>query len=52
MIKEDLRILFKQKRAELSVQLKRKLDELLLIQFQQLPIVIPTTIMSYKIKNN
>ena len=52
MIKEALRILYKQKREELAAPLKLQLDDLLLIQFQQLAIDIPSNIMSYKIKNN
>jgi 5-formyltetrahydrofolate cyclo-ligase len=52
MIKESLRILFKQKREALSAPLKLQLDDLLLNQFQQLAIDIPANIMSYKIKNN
>ena len=51
MIKEALRILYKQKREELAAPLKLQLDDLLLIQFQQLAIDIPSNIMSYKIKN-
>ena len=50
MKKEDLRFLFKQKRSELTDQMKLKLDDLLLIQFQKLPIDIPSNIMSYLIK--
>lgn len=50
MKKEDLRILFKQKRSELTDQMKLKLDDLLLIHFQKLPINIPSNIMSYIIK--
>ena len=50
MKKEDLRILFKQKRSELTDQMKLKLDDLLLIHFQKLPIDIPSNIMSYVIK--
>ena len=52
MIKEALRILYKQKREQLSAPIKQQLDDLLLIQFQQLAIDIPSNIMSYKIKNN
>lgn len=52
MIKEALRILYKLKREELAAPLKLQLDDLLLIQFQQLAIDIPSNIMSYKIKNN
>ena len=51
MIKEALRILYKQKREELAAPIKLQLDDLLLIQFQQLAIDIPSNIMSYKIKN-
>ena len=51
MIKEALRILYKLKREELAAPLKLQLDDLLLIQFQQLAIDIPSNIMSYKIKN-
>jgi len=50
MKKEDLRFLFKQRRSELTDQMKLKLDDLLLIQFQKLPIDIPSNIMSYLIK--
>ena len=35
MIKEALRILYKQKREELAAPIKLQLDDLLLIQFQQ-----------------
>jgi 5-formyltetrahydrofolate cyclo-ligase len=52
MIKEALRILYKQKREQLSAPIKQQLDDLLLIQFQQLAIDIPSNIISYKIKNN
>ena len=52
MIKEALRILYKQKREQLSAPIKQQLDDLLLIQFQQLAIDIPSNIMSYKIKDN
>ncbi len=50
MKKEDLRVNFKKKRSELTDQMKLKLDDLLLIQFQKLPIDIPSNIMSYIIK--
>ncbi len=50
MKKEDLRFLFKQRRSELTDQMKLKLDDLLLIQFQKLSIDIPPNIMSYMIK--
>ena len=52
MIKEALRILYKQKREQLSAPIKQQLDDLLLPQFQQLAIDIPSNIMYYKIKNN
>ena len=52
MIKEALRILYKQKREQLSAPIKQQLDDLLLSLFQQLAIDIPSNIMSYKIKNN
>ena len=52
MIKEALRILYKQKREELTAPIKLQLDDLLLLQFQQLAIDIPSNIMYYKIKNN
>ena len=52
MIKEALRILYKQKREELTAPIKLQLDDLLLTQFQQLAIDIPSNIMYYKIKNN
>ena len=52
MKKEDLRFIFKQKRSELTDQMKLKLDDLLLIQFQKLPIDIPSNIMSYIIKED
>ncbi len=47
MKKEDIRLLYKDKRAALSPQMKTKLDDLLLIQFQQLEIDIPSLIMTY-----
>lgn len=50
MKKEDLRFLFKQRRSELTDQMKLKLDDLFLIQFQKLSIDIPPNIMSYMIK--
>jgi 5-formyltetrahydrofolate cyclo-ligase len=52
MKKEDLRFLFKQRRSELTDQMKLKLDDLLLIQFQKLPIDIPSNFMSYIIKED
>ena len=52
MKKEALRIHFKKKRSELTDQMKLKLDDLLLIQFQKLLIDIPSNIMSYLIKED
>jgi 5-formyltetrahydrofolate cyclo-ligase len=52
MKKEDIRTLYKEKRATLSLHQKAKLDDLLLIQFQKLPIDIPSLLMTYSpIKN-
>jgi len=52
MKKENIRALYKEKRAALSLHLKEKMDDLLLIQFQQLVIDIPSLIMTYSpIKN-
>lgn len=47
MKKEDIRIFYKEKRSNLSPHLKLKLDDLMLIQFQQLEIDIPSLIMTY-----
>ena len=47
MRKEDIRVIYKEKRADLSLKLKSKMDDLLLIQFQKLLIDIPTLIMTY-----
>jgi 5-formyltetrahydrofolate cyclo-ligase len=52
MLKEDIRIVYKKKRSELTDQQILQLDDLLLIQFQQLPIDIPANIMSYLTKLN
>jgi 5-formyltetrahydrofolate cyclo-ligase len=52
MKKEALRIHFKKKRSELTDQMKLKIDDLLLIQFQKLLIDIPSNIMSYLIKED
>ena len=52
MKKEDIRTLYKEKRATLSLQSKAKMDDLLLIQFQKAAIDIPSLIMTYSpIKN-
>ena len=47
MKKADIRALYKEKRMALSPQLRRKLDDLLLIQFQKLRIDIPSLVMTY-----
>ena len=47
MLKAELRNTYKEKRILLSSVEKNKLDDLLLIQFQQLPIDIPAMIMTY-----
>jgi len=47
MRKEDIRVIYKEKRADLSLKLKSKMDDLLLIQFQKLLIDIPSLIMTY-----
>jgi 5-formyltetrahydrofolate cyclo-ligase len=47
MTKEEIRILYKQKRRGIGVAEKNKLEDLMLIQFQRLPIEIKNSIMSY-----
>ena len=47
MKKQYIRELYKEKRAALPPQLKTKLDDLLLIQFQSLRIDIPSLVMTY-----
>lgn len=47
MLKADIRKIYKEKRRELSDAEKYKLEDLLLIQFQQSGIGIPTRIMTY-----
>lgn len=47
MKKEDIRKLYKEKRACLSLKQRVKMDDLLLIQFQQAAIDIPSLIMTY-----
>jgi 5-formyltetrahydrofolate cyclo-ligase len=47
MTKNELRILYKQKRLAISSQQKNKLEDILLIQFQRLNIGIPPNIMTY-----
>ena len=47
MLKADLRKIYKEKRSELSLAQKDKLNDLLLIQFQQLPIGVPNLVLTY-----
>jgi 5-formyltetrahydrofolate cyclo-ligase len=47
MLKSEIRKLYKAKRQLLSAPEKEKMDDLILIQFQRLPIHIPSLIMSY-----
>jgi 5-formyltetrahydrofolate cyclo-ligase len=47
MKKEDIRAMYKDKRMSLTAAQQAKLDDLLLIQFQKLPIDIPSLIMTY-----
>lgn len=47
MKKEDIRKLYKEKRSGLSLKQRVKMDDLLLIQFQQAAIDIPSLIMTY-----
>jgi len=47
MTKKELRILFKEKRAALNAIEREKMHDLILIQFQRLPIEIPSNIMTY-----
>ncbi|MBK7883928.1 MAG: 5-formyltetrahydrofolate cyclo-ligase [Chitinophagaceae bacterium] len=47
MLKKNLRNIYKEKRNHLSYNQKEKLDDLMLIQFQKLPIDIPSMIMTY-----
>lgn len=47
MKKEEIRILYKQKRRSISAPEKNKLEDLMLIQFQRLPIELKNSIMSY-----
>jgi 5-formyltetrahydrofolate cyclo-ligase len=47
MTKEEIRITYKKKRRSLSASEKSKLEDLMLIQFQRLPIEIKNSIMSY-----
>lgn len=47
MLKKEIRDTYKTKRKALSTSQLAKMDDLLLIQFQQLPIDIPSLIMTY-----
>lgn len=47
MIKSNLRHIYKEKRQQLTNAQLAKLDDLLLIQFQKLPVEIPAFIMTY-----
>lgn len=47
MKKKDIRHYYKDKRRQLSASQINRLDDLLLIQFQKLPIAIPAVIMTY-----
>lgn len=47
MKKKDIRRYYKEKRQELTASQINKMDDLMLIHFQQLPIDIPSSIMTY-----
>jgi 5-formyltetrahydrofolate cyclo-ligase len=47
MLKKEIRKIYKEKRQQLSHSEKAKLDDLLLIQFQQSGIEIPLLVMTY-----
>lgn len=47
MKKEQIRTIYKDKRVALSPHIKEKLEDLMLIQFQQVAIDIPSLIMTY-----
>jgi 5-formyltetrahydrofolate cyclo-ligase len=47
MLKKEIRKIFKDKRAQLSPSQKEKLDDLLLIQFQKLPLPYLQVLLSY-----
>ena len=49
MTKDQLRTVYKEKRAALSASEKAKLEDLILIQFQKLDIEIPSLIMTYAV---
>lgn len=47
MKKSDIRRMYKERRMQLTHAQMAKMDDLMLIQFQKLPIDIPSTILSY-----
>jgi 5-formyltetrahydrofolate cyclo-ligase len=47
MTKNDIRATYKAKRNKLHASQKEKMDDLMLIQFQQAPIDIPALVMTY-----
>ncbi len=47
MLKKDARKIFREKRSLLTVQEQGKLDDLLLIQLQRIPLPFATTLLSY-----
>ena len=47
MNKEELRKIYKQKRANISTAEKSRLEDLILIQFQRIDIFIPALVMTY-----
>ena len=49
MTKDQLRVLYKQKRAAIPAAERAKLQDLMLIQFQKLDIEIPSMVMTYAV---
>ena len=47
MTKAELRKIYKKKRVELSLAVKKRLEDLMLIQFQSLHLEIPDMVMTY-----
>ena len=47
MTKDQLRKVYKERRSALSSAQRQKMEDLILIQFQQLDIEIPCSIMTY-----
>ncbi len=47
MLKKELRKIFRERRSALNAIEREKMHDLILIQFQRLPIEIPTIIMTY-----